>query len=893
MATVSYDSRSFLIDGKRVWLASGAIHYFRTPARLWHDRLLKAKRGGLNCIETYVAWNFHEPIEGQWDFSGDRDIVEFIHKAHDLGLYVIVRPGPYICAEWDFGGFPGWLAGKSGVQYRLNNAVYMHYFDKYLRQLLPRVVDLQVSRGGNIIAIQNENEYYWTTQPDRTEYLNFITQQYRRAGIDIPILTCNLLTEPLTDGAVECNNSFDRGVENLKKLRAMQPDAPLLTTEYWPGWFDWWGAEHHTRDDRTCTRKALELMGAGSQVNYYMYHGGTNFGFYGGRNVHSDDCFMTTSYDYDAPLAEGGGLTRKYYLMRLVNMFASCLGEVPAAAAPLEGAAATAGVGVLSQAGPAGRVIVVTNNGDDSITEATIALHDGRSLDVDLSHFGAVGLISDAHLTDKHLLNECNLMPLGLFEQKLLVLHGRAGQTGRWRVNGQAFSAEVPAGDAVEQLDCQGLAVLVINSALAERCWSVERSLVLGPDFVGETLDEIEPHKGARQMQVVELGETIRMDTQKTPSPARDPQPPKLTTWKAVHTCPEPVDAELEWKKLDRVRPLEALDVPLGYGWYQVTVKLPRAAKKSLFLPQADDRVTIWANGQRIGVWGRGPEATRTPIDVPLVKGENVLTFLADNMGRFCFGFNLGEPKGIYGDIHAGAPLRLKAWKTREGSAEDWSKRMLDRNQACLEAEFESKPLQVSETSFTLTKAMPVHVQYPRIGRPSILICNDRPVGVFPGQNAAFGDAFIPSGTKKGANRLRLLSWGPPMTAKDLSVVSVHRMEENLTAGCKWRFRPWTLPGGESASRSRELPTWFQTTFAKPAPTQTPLFLHILGAAKGQMYLNGRNLGRYWTVGPQQDYYVPVAWLEEQNELLLFDEAGQTPSRTRLEFKPLGPYRTE
>jgi hypothetical protein len=166
-------------------------------------------------------------------------------------------------------------------------------------------------------------------------------------------------------------------------------------------------------------------------------------------------------------------------------------------------------------------------------------------------------------------------------------------------------------------------------------------------------------------------------------------------------------------------------------------------------------------------------------------------------------------------------------------------------------------------------------------------------VGFFPGQNGGFGDAVLTSGTKKGANRLKVLIWGGGIDAKDLSAVRVHRLEENLTGGRKWRFRPWTPPGETSAKRAPGLPTWFRTTFESPGPTHTPLFLHVLGAEKGQLYLNGRNLGRYWTAGPQADYYIPAAWLEEQNELLIFDETGATPSRTRLEFKPLGPYRTE
>lgn len=180
MPSIWYDDRSFFLDDRRIWLCSGSVHYFRVPHELWRDRLLKAKRAGLNCVQTYVAWNFHELQEGQWDFEGDRDVRSFIVQAGELGLYVILRPGPYICAEWDFGGFPSWLAAKGGIAYRTANASYMHYFDKYLGQLLPRLADLQVTQGGNIVLIQNENEYPYTTTPDRLNYCQFISQLFRR-----------------------------------------------------------------------------------------------------------------------------------------------------------------------------------------------------------------------------------------------------------------------------------------------------------------------------------------------------------------------------------------------------------------------------------------------------------------------------------------------------------------------------------------------------------------------------------------------------------------------------------------------------------------------------------------------------------------------------------------
>lgn len=891
MATVGYDNRSFLIDGRRIWLMSGAIHYFRTPAALWRDRLLKARRAGLNCVETYIAWNFHEPVEGQWDFSGDRDFVEFIRQAGDMGMYAIVRPGPYICAEWDFGGFPAWLAAKSGVQYRTNNAAYTHYYDKYFRQILPRLADLQVSRGGNLVAIQNENEYYMTTMPDRMEYLNFISLAYRRAGFNIPILTCNIFTEPLVDGAIDCNNCWEGGISNIKKLRTMQPEAPLLTTEFWPGWFDQWGDGHHTRDDRESARRALELVGAGSQVNYYMFHGGTNFGFWGGRSVARDDCFMTTSYDYDAPLAEGGALTRKYYLTRLVNLFGTHMADALAAAAPLDDATAVTGIGTLSQAGPAGRVTVVTNQGGQD-NQVRVAMPDGRLLDVDVSHFGAVAVVSEVPLTEQHTLDYCNLMPLGLFEGKMLALHGLPGQAGVISINGQELKLTVPADETPQLLEHQGLGLLVMPSSLAERCWPIDKCLVVGPDFVGETLDEIVPRADDKQYLVVDLEEKIVLRKMRNPLPPKLPRAPVLGRWNCVSVCEEPTDGELQWKRLDRPRSFEALGVTYGYGWYDAIIDCARPSKKAIYLPQCEDRATLYVNGKPAGVWGRGEDAQRTPITVSLAKGENRLTLLVDNLGRFCFGFNLGETKGLWGDVYAAAQLRHKAWKIVPGQEKDFSRRHVPRNQLCLLPDLQNRPFHVCTTAFTLAKPTPVHLQFAGLqGRHVAVFLNDHLVGFYAANSGGFGDALLSSDVKKGANRLTVMVWGE-LDARKLSAFRLYRLDESLTGGAKWRFRPWTLPNGhKGAGPVHGRPAWYSCQFSSPPAGSPPLYLTLSGVKKGQLYLNGRNVGRFWNTQPQKSYYLPSCWLTDKtNELLIFDEAGNNPTRSKLEFMPRGPF---
>ncbi|HAU39042.1 MAG TPA: hypothetical protein DCX07_15185 [Phycisphaerales bacterium] len=890
MANVTYDGRSFLIDGERIWLASGSIHYFRVPAALWRDRLVKARNAGLNCISTYVAWNYHEMREGQWDFSGNRDIAAFVRMAGELGLYVILRPGPYICAEWDFGGLPAWLTTKTGIAYRTSNAAFMHYFDKYFRQVLPRLADLQVTRGGNIVAIQNENEYRMTTMPDRANYLTFISQLFTRAGFDVPVLTCNFLTEPRVENAVECANVWDGAVPQLKKLRLAQPDKPLLVTEFWDGGFDRWGGQHQTKPPRETARRAMEILGCGAQYNAYMWHGGTNFEFWGSRLCTGADRYQTTSYDYDAPLAEGGELTEKYYLTRMVNMLARHMGKFLATMEMSPPAVSVhSGTSVLNLSGPTGRLAVVTNNGCDDIATVRISLHDGRELTVPLAPLGAAAVFSDLKLTANDRLDYANLTPLGFFGNRLLVLHGPAGFEATFSLNGAKVSAPVPAGDEPRLVEMGGLTVALINSDLAQRTWLVDEQLLLGPVSVGETLeDEPAVLRGAKQYAVLPLDGKLTHRKVKPPS-ATKPTVPKLSNWTRLAVCTEPVATDLSWEKLDRPKDVDRLGIHYGYVWYRAEIDEERPRSRSLFLPECDDRATIYLNGSLLGTWGRGDGATRSPISASFRRGRNVLTMLVDNLGRFNGGTVLGELKGLRGPIYDAKLLRTRKFKVRK--MDDFSRRIVPRAMTHILPQLEGAPVHSAELSIPLTRVTPLHLSFQDLPHHAAVLCNERPVGFFARHGGGnFADVTLGPELKKGRNVLRLVLWGDVST-KSLDKVTFHILGENLTEHAAWGFRPWVVPQPGGHVVGKDQPAWYVCSFKAPHRDR-PLYLHIVGAKKGQLFLNGVNLGRFWTVGPQQSWLLPECWLKDENELMVFEEQGNIPSRSRLEIRPQGPFQS-
>ena len=277
----------FLRDGKPVKLMSGAVHYFRNMPDTWDDIFKKMKAMGLNCVETYCAWNLHEPEPNKFCFEGRLDIASFIKKAAENELMVIVRPGPYICAEWEFGGLPWWLQCDEEMEIRCMNKRYIAHFDAYLDALFEQVRPLLCTNGGPVIMLQCENEYGY--YGDDKEYLSYLRDGYIRRGIDVPLFTSDGHSEEsLRDGMIEgCITTLNFG-SNVEERFAVHdrlfPDAPKMCMEMWNGWFDAWGDEkHHTTSASDYVKSVSDMLKKGS-VNMYMFIGGTNFGFTSGAN---------------------------------------------------------------------------------------------------------------------------------------------------------------------------------------------------------------------------------------------------------------------------------------------------------------------------------------------------------------------------------------------------------------------------------------------------------------------------------------------------------------------------------------------------------------------------------------------------------------------------------
>ncbi|XP_027492497.1 beta-galactosidase-1-like protein isoform X2 [Corapipo altera] len=322
---VDYERNCFLKDGVPFRYISGSIHYARVPRPAWRDRLLKMHMSGLSTVQVYVPWNYHETLPGVYDFAGNRDVEAFLDLTAELGLLVILRPGPYICAEWEMGGLPAWLLWKPDIILRSSDPAYLAAVDSWLHVLLPKIKPHLYQHGGNIISVQVENEYgsYYACDYG---YLRHLLGSFRALlGSEVLLFTTDSTrAEELRCGTLQglyATIDFGPGsnvTELFEAQRRVEPKGPLVNSEYYTGWLDYWGEAHASTSAAWVAQGLEDILQLGASVNMYMFHGGTNFAYWSGADYKDQYKPVTTSYDYDAPLSEAGDPTEKLFAIRMV-----------------------------------------------------------------------------------------------------------------------------------------------------------------------------------------------------------------------------------------------------------------------------------------------------------------------------------------------------------------------------------------------------------------------------------------------------------------------------------------------------------------------------------------------------------------------------------------------
>jgi len=318
----------FLLDGKPFQIISGEIHPARVPVEYWKHRIQMAKAMGCNTIAAYIFWNYHEVEQGVFDFqTGNHNIAKFIKLVQEEGMYLILRPGPYVCAEWDFGGLPAYLLAIPDIKVRCMDPRYTEAAGRYIKALANELKDLQVTKGGPILMVQIENEY--GSYGNDREYMKWLPEVWKNNGIEVPFYTSDGATPymleagSLPDAAIGLDPASN--AKDFEQATKANPNVPSFCSELYPGWLTHWGEKWQRPDVGDLIKDVKWLMDNKKSFNFYVIHGGTNFGYWAGANTAGPATYQpdVTSYDYDAPINEMGQATPKYDELR--NVLASYL----------------------------------------------------------------------------------------------------------------------------------------------------------------------------------------------------------------------------------------------------------------------------------------------------------------------------------------------------------------------------------------------------------------------------------------------------------------------------------------------------------------------------------------------------------------------------------------
>ncbi|HEX3800093.1 MAG TPA: beta-galactosidase [Verrucomicrobiae bacterium] len=695
---IDFDGAGFSMNGQRTFFSSGSIHYSRVPHELWADRLLRLKQASFAGVETYAFWNFHEVQENQFDFSGDKDFEKFLETAQQMGLYAMVRVGPYVCAEWDSGGYPVWLKFKPPFKVRGDNPAWLSWNDHWYEKILPMVAKHEIDHGGNVVLVQLENEHPlgWgvvTNDP----YFVHLNDEAMKFGIDVPHFMSGQ-----HHGAAPTPGNLD----------PEKRTNPWITTEFWSGWFDTYGSLAEKRNHEIENAIWTILAHGGGGYNFYMLHGGTDF-----ETWNNDE--MAASYDDGAAIGQGGDLRPTYYIMKRANQLAQSFPEILANGGDARGDyadfATGTGVKVIgarkSRSG-AGTLVFVQNS---SSNEITATFKSGEEMK--LAQSSVYALPQNVRVTDSVKVVEATLPVLAIArngETVTLVVYGQPEKTGRvslsveggvkagmWKGASKNFQTELIDGNrlnlkitipknGVEEFKLeqgkQCVRVLALNRDLTAYTWIVgatnRQFVVCGPEFV-QGIEEngkkisvtIErPYGQASCGQVAVFGGReqsfhlgVKADLKLDGKAA-----PELTNWKmsAMREI-SPAFDDSKWRRSPGPAQMGADGDTSAFAWYRASVNVPSPASGALRLHGADN-MEVFVNGRHVTI---EKNVARTDF----AAGTNSIAVFASHHGRSkAFGY-LGtldnfNNKGLWGSQKLemdGLRNDIPGWAMRGGVETD------------------------------------------------------------------------------------------------------------------------------------------------------------------------------------------------------------------------------
>ena len=896
----SFNATAFLDHGKPSFVASASIHYPRVPRDLWEDRLLRLKRLGYTWIETYAFWNYHETVEGRFDFTGEKDLGAFLALCHRLGFRVLVRVGPYVCAEWNEGGFPTWLRTRTDMRLRVDDPRYLEALDRWFGALLPVVAQAQIHRGGGVAMLQLENEHPHGGGTSANEhgkaYFGRMRALAAKHGIEVPTFFSGL------------HHSHDPAGDKPWSVEGRQ--NPWMSTEFWTTWYSDRGPSRaDVAQKKSRAMWKMVAFGAGG-FNCYMAHGGTSFGAWNNNEVEA-------TYDFGAPLGQVGDLRPLGHRFREAMTFAStCADLLLTPERTTAGEDPAPGVRRWERTSVLGTVAFLDNPSERRVR---VDLGAGGSLRLEPGEIAPV--LHQARIDERFVISSCGARVLARLAQgRVTTLVVRVGDEDAPRVvvrapglpeAGTTITLTPGSQPQVQRLTAgdRSLQIVAVPAALADRTWVVndgpEPVLVVGSGFprrADATTLVAEP--GGDQAWVVTSAGPVTRRAPTRPATGAVPLP---GAWQAVSAAgpAAPAADDQAWESHeDPVQLGLAGGTPIG-AWYRTTITRAEPATGVLRLPELADFGQVYLNGKLLGQVDRDHDQ----VPVSLEAGRHQLAIYASLMGRDKLFFHTGvfstsDRKGMW------APPRLLVPGTAGAAIEGWRYRPLDGKPSAQDLRAETTGEAWKDVAWG---------QDPFGGRPGRVLAIAR-MPAFPAEDEVElrfppvddeAEVWV-NGQRIGHHK----GWRDPFTmavpAKALSpegnVVAVVVINSDGAGGMSgqpgtaaWRPMPGTGDGRVRGWRQQDIadvppvagygplaqpsgmPAYYRTTLTVPA-TQDGMSWRLSwgGLGRGQVWLNGHALGRFPDHLDQRGLWMPPCWLKAgANDLVIYDELGQDPAGVR------------
>ncbi|GAA4322544.1 hypothetical protein GCM10023149_22940 [Mucilaginibacter gynuensis] len=918
---IDFDNKGFMVNGKRTFLVSAGLEYARVPRQLWRDRLMRIKRAGFNCVEVYTIWNFHEPVEGKFNFSGDADLDAFLNIVKELGLYSIVRVGPYYCAEWDSGGYPIWLKFKKGLRVREHNALFEQYVDRFFDKLLPIVFKHQINHNGSVILVQLENEHpqgWGTDMPD--DYFRHLQTKALSMGMEVPYFFSGLhhASDPAGDGHLD---------------DAKRPN-PWFSTEFWSVWYNQYGAK--PADAAVYDRRTWKIIAhGGNGYNYYMAHGGSNFGY---TNNDED----AASYDYGAAVGQAGDLRPIYYAFKRASWFSRSFEDVLENSvndsASYSKIIADTALKVSVRKSPEGSLIFIDNPGKQAIT-AKLNIDSVSDFNLNVSPGEIYPLVHQYRLNQQVTLNRALTRIYAIVKQGntiTIITDAEQGArlyldftvqlapdmlspafklTGNRLLLDELMSAIDQPKEYMFETGDQIVRVLAMNRAWTDRTFIDESTgqnlIISGADYIHDvklkgtqlSVETEAPLLAKEQYPKLLYTANKTINLNETVVPAIAPvKPVALSKWTTKTGWPS---ATTHWTTSANPLPMGADADVTANAWYKTSLKVA-ATGKYILQVKGNGRGQAFVDGKAAANW----KLNEGEVSLNLKKGTHQLTIFTAHDGRDKLAAYIGpldevDSKGIFGPavIKAGGPFikELTDWYFVKAAKNDDKKGPPAFNTSSY------GKYKIGADVFNLSEGYawfhnviaPQHtskivLQFKSVDENAVVFINGKEVHRHVGWNQPFEIVIDDAAILKNAINLDVFIENYSNEGGIDQPVKINTIG-NVPAISGWQMKggPGSIAGGWKVmpvnSKATDRPVFYRTTF-----TVLPYKNHTLiwrfnpkGLGHGSVWVNGHNLGRYPEKAAAPGLYIPECWLNAgANELVIYDEDGKKPLQTSLLSEP-------